>query len=283
MAKTGLVLEGGGMRGLYTAGVLDVFMERGITFDGVIGVSAGAAHASSLLSNQIGRGLRYTKKYCTDWRFMSTKSFIKTGNVVGVDFCYNQLPNVLDPYDYDTFDRNTTEFYVTCTNVESGEAEYIKINDLRTEMDYMRASASLPFVSKIVELGDKKLLDGGCTDSIPVEAFMNMGYESNVVILTRPEGFERQPESYLLTRLFYRKYPKFVNAMRYHHLRYNNTVKKISKLEKDGLAYVIRPSVDLDIGRLENDPEKIQRVYDIGRADALAQIDRLCAWLDTKR
>lgn len=283
MAKTGLVLEGGGMRGLYTAGVLDVFMEHGITFDGVIGVSAGAAHASSLLSNQKGRGLRYTKKYCTDWRFMSTKSFIKTGDVVGVDFCYNQLPNVLDPYDYDAFDKNTAEFYVTCTNVESGEAEYIKINDLRTEMNYLRASASLPFVSKTVEFGGRKLLDGGCTDSIPVEAFMKIGYENNVVILTRPEGFERKPENYLLTKLVYRKYPKFVNAMRYHHIRYNNTVKKIARLEKDGVAYVIRPSVDLDIGRLENDPEKVQRVYDIGRADALAQIDRLCAWLDTKR
>ncbi len=283
MSKVGLVLEGGGMRGMYTAGVLDAFMENGINFDGVIGVSAGAVHASSLLSNQYGRGLRYTKKYCGDWRFMSKKSLLKTGDIVGADFCYNTLPNKLDLYDYDAFDKRVSEFYVTCTNVESGKAEYIKITDLRKEMDYMRASASLPFVSKIVTVDGKKLLDGGCSDSIPVRAFMNMGYTNNVIVLTRPLGFVRPPENYRLAKLVYRKYPNFVTALRYHHLIYNNTLKKIAKLEKDGVSYVIRPSDNLNIERLETNPEKIQSVYDLGKADALSQIDKLCIWLKQKR
>lgn len=225
MSKTGLVLEGGGMRGMYTAGVLDAFMENGISFDGVIGVSAGAVHASSLLSMQNGRGLRYTKKYCCDWRFMSKKSLIKTGDIVGAEFCYNTLPNELDPYDYDAFDNRTSEFYVTCTNVESGKAEYIKITDLRKEMAYMRASVSLPFVSRIVTIDGKKLLDGGCSDSIPVNAFMNMGYKKNVIVLTRPKNFTRSPENYRLARLVYRKYPNFVNTLRYHHFIQQHTKK----------------------------------------------------------
>lgn len=277
--KTGLVLEGGGMRGLYTAGILDVFMEHGIRFDGVIGVSAGALHGSSLLSGQKGRGLRYNKKYCRDPRFMGIRSLIKTGDIVGADFCYRELPQELDIYDYDAFASCGVPFYVTCTDIETGKPVYRLITDLRKEMDWMRASASLPYVSRTVEIDGGKYLDGGCSDSIPVEAFRKMGYGRNVVILTRPSSATRKPEKKWAAKLIYHKYPEFVNALCTRHEHYNAEVKYISELESKGEVFVIRPDAVLDIGRLENDPDKIQRVYDLGVADGGRYIEKLKAWL----
>ena len=229
--KTGLVLEGGGVRGIYTAGVLDVFMEHGITFDGVIGVSAGAIHGCSYLSNQKGRSIRYYKKYCNDPRFMSFKSWIKTGDIVGADFCYRQLPDELDIYDH------------------------------------------------VVEINDKKYLDGGCTDSIPIEAFMNMGYEKNVVVLTRDAAYRKEPEMPLMSKLCYRKFPEFTNALLNRHTSYNQTVEKIMELEKEGRIFVIRPEQPLNIGRMEKDPENVQRVYDIGYADGQKYLNNMLEWL----
>ena len=278
MTKTGLVLEGGGMRGIYTAGVLDVFMERGIRFDGVIGVSAGAIHGCSYLSGQKGRGIRYYKKYCNDPRFMSFRSLIKTGNIVGVDFCYHELPDVLDPYDHEAFLGCDTEFYATCSNLETGKAEYLRVTDMREQIDIVRASATLPYVSKVVEIQGKKYLDGGCTDSVPVDAFINMGFERNVLILTRPATHVRQNEHGLMAKIRYRKYPEFVKALLSHHHRYNATKKRIAEIEADGKIFVISPAEELEIGRLEVDPEKIQAVYDIGRADGEAAIEDLLRW-----
>lgn len=277
--KTGLILEGGGVRGIYTAGILDIFMERGISFDGVIGVSAGAIHGCSYLSKQIGRGIRYYKKYSGDPRFMSIRSWLKTGDVVGADFCYHELPEQLDLYDYDEFNRSKVPFYTVCTNVETGGAEYIRINDMKTDIDYIRASASLPYFSRIVEIGGKKLLDGGCSDSIPIMQFRKMGYERNVVILTRPADYIKKPEMRHLANIVYRKYPSFVEALHSRHIVYNDTVAKINELEKSGSAFVIRPSSALDIGRLETDPVKIEAVYNIGRCDAEKTADRLAEWL----
>lgn len=276
--KTGLVLEGGGMRGIYTAGVLDVFMEEGITFDGVIGVSAGAILGCSYVSKQQGRNIRYYKKYCNDKRFMSIRNWITTGDFVGEEFCYHELPEQLEVYDYDTFRASDTKFYVTCSNVETGEAEYIHLTDMKGEIDYLRASASLPYFSKIVEIDGKKLLDGGCSDSIPVDAFRKMGYRC-VVVLTREKEYIKKPEHKQLPVLFYRKYPKFVNVLRNRHKVYNRCVRRINKMEKLGKIFVIRPSVPLTIGRMEGDAEKIQAVYDIGRADAKKQLEAMKLWL----
>lgn len=280
MAKTSLVLEGGGVRGMYTAGVLDVLMEKGISYDGVIGVSAGAIHGCSYLSNQKGRSLRYYKKYSKDPRFMGVRSLITTGNVVGVDFCYHELPDKLDIYDHDAFLSNSSEFYVTCTNVETGETEYCRITDMRMQIDYLRASASLPYLSKIVEIGNKKYLDGGCTDGIPIDAAINMGFEKIVVVLTRPSKYIRKPENSFMAKLFYGKYPAFVKAMEERHIRYNKTVEKIAELEKEGEVFVIRPEADLNISRLEKDPDEIQRVYDIGYADGKKYIGAMIEWLN---
>ena len=277
--KTGLVLEGGAMRGIYTAGVLDVFMDHGITFDGVIGVSAGALHGCSFVSGQKGRSIRYYMKYRSDKHFMSLWNLLRTGDVVGEKFCYHEIPERLDPYDYEAFLKSKTKFYAVCTNVETGKAEYLQITDMRGQVDIMRASASMPYVSRIVHYKGRKLLDGGCADSIPVEAFRKMGYEKNVVILTRNDGYVKKPENPKLAKAVYRRYPNFVRTLRRRHLVYNHTIEEIHKLEKEGSIFVIRPSVELTIGRMEKDPEMIHRVYEIGRKDAERQMAELEKWL----
>lgn len=281
--KTGLVLEGGGVRGIYTAGVLDVFMEQGISFDGVIGTSAGAVHGCSFLAGQKGRSIRYYKKYCTEPRFMSIRSWLKTGNVVETEFAYHELPEKLDPYDYDAFKKNGTPFYAVCTNVETGEAEYIPITDMLDEIDVIRASASLPYFSQIVEIGNKKYLDGGCVDAIPLEAFRKMGYERNVVILTRPEAYIKKPEMKGAANIIYRKYPKFIDCMKRRHEVYNQTVENIKALEKEGAIFVIRPEADLPASRMEHDPERVQATYDCGYNDGMKEIDNLRIWLGEQK
>lgn len=278
--KTGLVLEGGGMRGLYTAGILDVLGENKIRFDGVIGVSAGAIHGCSFLSGQYGRSIRYYKKYCADPRFMSWQSFVKTGDFVGTEFCYHELPEKLDVYDNEAFKACGVPFYAGCTNVETGQAEYLQITDMFAQVDILRASASLPYFSRIVQTQGKKLLDGGCTDSIPVEAFRRMGYERNVVILTRPEDYRKKAELQHLPGLVYRKYPAFVKALKNRHNVYNQQAARIRLLERSGSIFVIRPESTLEIGRLENDPEKVQLIYDRGRVDALAALENLRRWME---
>lgn len=279
MEKSGLVIEGGGMRGIYAAGVLDVLMEQKITFDGVIGVSAGAIHGSALVAEQPGRSIRYYKKYCADDRFMSIKSLLKTGEIVGRDFCYRELPEVLDPFDYETFDRSATKFYVTCSNLETGKAEYLEITDMHKQIDLVRASASLPYVSHIVEFDGMKLLDGGCTDSIPVKAFQKMGYTKNVVILTRDADYLKKPQNVLPARWMYRKYPKFIKALKERHQVYNQIREEICQMEQEGRIFVIRPSEELKIGRMSHDAEELQKIYDIGKRDAAMSMKSLRKWM----
>lgn len=279
MSKTGLVLEGGGVRGIYTAGVLDVFMAHGLQFDGLIGVSAGAIHGCSYLSGQQGRSVRYYRKYVGDPRFMSLRSWIRTGDLVGVDFCYHELPDRLDVYDHEAFLRNPTPFYAVCTNVETGQAEYLRITDMRGQIDVLRASASLPYCSRIVEIGGCKYLDGGCTDSIPAEAFARMGYDRSVVVLTRPADYRKSPEMTALAKLVYRKYPAFVRALENRHHMYNAQVEHLQTMADEGRVFLIRPEQALEIGRLEKNPEKVQQVYDRGCADAEQLLPALKAWL----
>ena len=277
--KTGLVLEGGGMRGMYTDGILDVFLDQELSFDGVIGVSAGAIHGSSFVSGQRGRSIRYYKKYIRDNRFISMRNLVRTGDIAEVQFCYHDLPEKLDLYDYDAFNRSKTEFYAVCSNVETGKAEYLPITDMKEQIDRMRASASLPLVSKIVKTAGLKLLDGGCTDSIPVKAFAKMGYTKDVVVLTRHKGYRKEIEGTGLTKLVYRKYPEFVKAVYRRPSVYNHTLDEIEKWEEEGKIFVIRPSVPLTIGRMEADPKKIKEVYELGRDDARRQIEDMKVFL----
>ena len=277
--RTGLVLEGGGMRGIYTAGVLDVLMENGIVFDGVIGVSAGAIHGCSMVSGQNGRSIRYYKNYYKDKRFMSFHNWLRTGDLVDEEFCYHIIPEELDPYDNEAFLKSETKFYVTCTNLETGKAEYIRMQDMFEDIDYLRASASMPYVSRLVEKDGMKLLDGGCSDSIPLSQFIKMGYNRNVVVLTRPRGYRKKPEKKGLARLVYRKFPKFVETLEKRPKVYNMTVKYIEKMERDGKVFVIRPSEPLKVGRMSHDEAEITATYETGRREARARLDELKTWL----
>ncbi len=277
--KTGLVLEGGGMRGIYTAGVLDVLMEERIHFDGVIGVSAGAIHGASFVAEQKGRNIRYYKKYCADKRFMSFHNLLKTGDLVNEQFCYHELPDLLDPFDYDTLDHSKTEFYVTCTNVESGKAEYLRMKDSRKEIDLLRASASMPYVTRIIQYEGKKLLDGGCADSIPVKAFAKMGFNRPVVVLTRDKDYIKEAQNPYIPKIFYYKYPKFAKTLQNRHLIYNWTRELIDRWEREEKIFVVRPSRVLDIGRMEKNPDELQRIYDIGVDDARNCIEKLKKFL----
>lgn len=280
--KTGLVLEGGAMRGTYTAGVLDVFMEKKLLFDGVIGVSAGAIHGASFVSNQIGRNIRYYKKYASDKRFMSVYSLFKTGDLVGKDFCYNEIPWKLDIFDNDTFKKSDVEFYVTVTNVETGRAEYIRLTDLQKEeeMEYLRASASLPLVSRIVEINGKKYLDGGIADSIPLKASENLGFKRNVVVATRTADFKKKPEKSSAAKLMYRKYPNFVNSIETRFAMYNGQKEYIAEKEKSGDVFLICPSEELKISRTDTNPDHLEEVYQTGRKDAEKAMPEIKKWLE---
>lgn len=279
--KTGIVVEGGGMRGIYGAGVLDVLLENDIKADGLIGVSAGAIHGCSFVSGQKGRSIRYNLKYSRDPRYMSMRSLIRTGDMFGMDFCYRELPETLDPFDNETFESSSTEYYVTCTDVETGQPVYHRCPSLRGDrIDWVRASASMPLASRIVELDGKKLLDGGVADSIPVMAFRKMGFKKDLVILTRPEGYRKKQNPMLpLIRRAYREYPEFVETAVSRHLVYNRELDEISRLEREGEILVIRPSRRIKISRTERRPERIEQMYRLGREDAMKAFSGIKAFM----
>lgn len=279
--KTGIVVEGGGMRGIYGAGVLDVLLENDIKADGLIGVSAGAIHGCSFVSGQKGRSIRYNLKYSRDPRYMSMRSLIRTGDMFGIDFCYRELPETLDPFDNETFESSSTEYYVTCTDVETGQPVYHRCPSLRGDrIDWVRASASMPLASRIVELDGKKLLDGGVADSIPVMAFRKMGFKKDLVILTRPEGYRKKQNPMLpLIRRAYREYPEFVETAASRHLVYNRELDEISRLEREGEILVIRPSRRIKISRTERRPERIEQMYRLGREDAMKAFSGIKAFI----
>lgn len=279
--KTGLIMEGGAMRGMFTCGVIDVMMEHGITYDGAIGVSAGAVFGCNYKSHQIGRPIRYNKKYCSDKRYVSWWSLFKTGDLYGADFCYHELPFKLDPWDQKAFEENPMEFYVTCTDVETGKPVYhLCGNGNDEDIQWMRASASMPLLSKIVEIENLKLLDGGIGDSVPLRFFESIGYNRNVVILTQPLDYIKEKNQFLpLARVMLRKYPKMMEAMADRHIRYNETIANIRKKEEAGELFVIRPPEALQIGGMEKHPEELERVYQIGRRTAEACLEKLAAYL----
>ena len=277
----GLVLEGGAMRGLFTAGVIDVLMENGVEFPAFVGVSAGAAFGCNYKSRQIGRALRYNKRFCRDPRYCSFRSLFKTGDVFGAQFCYHEVPNTLDPFDGKAFNENPVAFYLVASDVETGKPFYKRLDRADdTAYEWIRASASMPIVSRVVELDGKKFLDGGVTDSIPL-AFMERQYDRNVVVLTRPRDYQKQPASKLwLYRLTLRKYPNMLRAVRERHLMYNEQRAHVFAQEKAGKAFVICPDKPLEVGRMEHDPEQLQKAYDTGRQTALRQLGALKRFME---
>lgn len=265
--KIGLVLEGGGMRGLYTAGILDAMLDKNFQVNGIIGVSAGALFGVNYVSKQRGRSLRYNQKYASDPRYMSFKSLITTGNFVNKDFAYYELPLKLDIFDEESFSKSKTDFYATVTNVETGEPEYLKIINATIQIEELRASSSLPFCSKIVKINDKLYLDGGISDAIPVNKCFEMGYDKVIVITTRPLNYRKTKSNQLLPKIFYHRYPNFVKAINTRYQRYNDTLDQLQELEKQNKIFVIRPSKLIKINRLEKNPDKMQEIYNLGLQD----------------
>lgn len=278
--KIGLVLEGGGMRGLYTAGVLDTFIEQGIRVDGIIGVSAGALFGVDYCSGQKGRVLRYTSRFVGDDRYMSVKSLIKTGNYVGKEFAYHEVPHHLEPFDEEAYEKSGVDFYAVATNVETGEPEYLLLKNVLEQMDMLRASGSLPFVSEIVEIDGKKYLDGGIFDSIPVEKCKELGYDKIIVVLTRPLDYRKKPTNTALAKLLYRKYKKMTDRLGKRHEEYNAAIEKVIEMEKNGELFVIRPSVAITAGRTEKNPEKLKETHTLGVKDCLEALLALKKYLE---
>jgi predicted patatin/cPLA2 family phospholipase len=275
--KKGLVLEGGAMRGLFTAGIIDVMMEHGVEPDGLIGVSAGAAFGCNYKSRQPGRALRYNKRFAKDKRYCSWQSWWKTGDLYNAEFGYHVIPTQYDIFDDKAFDENPMVFYAVCTDVETGKAVYKQLTEATPlTYDWIRASASMPLASKVVELEGMKVLDGGVADSIPLEYFERIGYERNVVILTQPDGYVKEHNRLMpLMRIALRKYPKMIEAMDKRHLMYNQQLVYVYEAEQAGRALVIRPDAKLPIGHISHDPEEMQRIYDIGRETGERQIEEI--------
>lgn len=269
--KTALVLEGGAMRGMYTAGVLDSFMEQGVEFDAVIGVSAGALFGVNYLTKQIGRVIRYNKKYNSDKNYMGIRPFIKTGNIIDTEYAYSRVPLKLDPIDDETFKKSKVPFYAVITNMRTGQPEYVRIKSVVEQMDVLRASGSMPFASRPVAINGELYLDGAIADSIPFQKMLDMGYDRLVVVLTKDKGYVKKPMNRLLT-LIYKKYPNFYKALNNRHIMYNKQMEDLRALEKAGIAKVYQPVNSPKISRLESDPEKLESLYQIGRMDGLSGI-----------
>ncbi|MBR4373293.1 MAG: patatin family protein, partial [Treponema sp.] len=249
--KKGLVLEGGALRVIFSCGVLDVLMENGIDFDGMMTVSAGACFGCNFKSRQVGRAVRFNMKYASDKRYCSWRSFLKTGNLFNAEFAYHTIPEKLDIFDFDMFKENPIEFYIAATNIRTGKAEFKKFDECDERcLEFIRASAAMPLVQRIVDFDGEKYLDGGIADSIPLKKFEELGFEKNLVILTQPKDFVKKPNPLLpLIRLRYRKYPNLIQTVKNRHLVYNDETKYVFDRAKQNACFVICPSENLGISR----------------------------------
>ena len=276
--KTAFVLEGGAMRGLYSAGVLDVFMQNGISTNAIYGVSAGALFGINFKSKQMGRAIRYNLKYAHEKNYMGLYSLVTTGNIMNKEFCFDKLVNELDKFDFETYDNSPIDFFAVVTNIESGKAEYIKIKNAKNDLEALRASGSMPFVSKVVDFNGAKYLDGAMSDPIPLQKAIDDGYEKIIVVLTRPEGYKKS-KTYMPYDLFYKKYPKFVACAKKQAEKYNKTLDLIKEYENQNKIIVLRPSIDLKISRVEKDLEKLKAIHQLGVDDCNLKLDTIRSYL----
>lgn len=270
--KTGLILAGGAMRGMYTAGVLDIFLDSGIKVDGVIGISAGAVFGVNFLSRQRGRVIRYNKRFNGDRNYMGIKPLLRTGNIVDTKYAYHIVPEELDRFDDEAFKASGIPFYAGITSVETGKAELIKIDSVFEQMDVLRASASMPFVSRAVALNGQHYLDGDIADGLPYRKMFDMGYDRLIVVLTREAGYQKKPVSPGMVRMRYGRHKEFAAALLSRHERYNRSVKELLRLQKKGHVHVIAPSEPITIGRIEKDPDRLEDVYVLGLRDGRAAV-----------
>lgn len=273
--KIGLVLEGGAMRGMYTAGVLDVFLENNIVIDCAVGVSAGALFGVNYLSGQKGRVIRYNKRFNQDKNYLGIVPLLREGNIVSTKYAYEEVPRRLDPFDDENYQKSGVLFYAVITNVETGEPEYVQIKSVFNQMDTLRASGSMPFVSKPVEITGQKYLDGGISDSIPFMWISEQGCDKLIVILTRDMYYRKKPMPSALVKLYGRKYPKIAEKLLERHDNYNRSIEELLQWEKEKKAFIIRPSKPIEIGRIEKNPEKLQAVYNMGVFDGREHLVKL--------
>lgn len=284
MKQVGLVLEGGGQRGVFSSGVLDYMMERGLKVPYVIGVSAGACNAVDFVSNQIGR----TKECMIDIQqtdsYMNRKHFLKTGYLFDMDMIFDRYPNDLVPFDYETYKASDMRCVLVATDCRSGMPAYFEENDdTNRMMDACRASSSLPFVAPMVRIDGRPYLDGGLSDSVPVKRAMIDGFRHNIIVLTKVKGY-RKPDTagktYQLAKTVYPDYPYLINALEKRNRDYNKTMEYIEKLEEKGKVFVIRPEYD-GVGRVETNQEKLTSFYNHGYDYMKEHYDELLAWLET--
>jgi predicted patatin/cPLA2 family phospholipase len=281
MVDAGLVLEGGGMRGIYTAGVLEYFMEKDLYFPYVIGVSAGACFGASYLSRQKGRNRKVNIDYVTHPNYLSFQNFLKHRQLFGMDFLFDEMPNKIVPFDFETFYNSPEEFVVATTDCQTGLPLYFNKADYGKDiLTIIRASSSLPFIAPIVEYNGKSLLDGGIVDSIPLKKAESDGYKKNVVILTKEGSYIKKKSNirWLLNRS-YREYPKLIDAVLTRYEMYNKTLAHIEEQEKNGSTFVIRPSSTVKVGRIERNQSKLEHLYRLGISDAKREYARLEQWL----
>lgn len=283
MYQAGLVLEGGGMKGMYTAGVLEFFLDKGIEFSSCYGVSAGACHMCSYLSKQKKRGYQVAVDYLGQKTYCSVESLIKTGDLFGADMCYGLIPEYLNPYDYDAFENYQGKAYAVVTNIKTGKAEYMPLEDMHRDIAAVRASSSLPLVSRNVRIGDGLYLDGGISDSIPVRRSIKDGNRKNVVVMTKEEGYVREPADLAqlaMIKARYIRYPKVYELMRERHITYNTTVQYIEEMQSKNKIFVLRPKHKSDVGRVEKDIAKLDALYEEGYRDAESCYEALIEYLE---
>lgn len=267
------------MRGMYTAGVLDVFIENNIPVDIAVGVSAGALFGVNYLSGQKGRVIRYNKRFNKDKNYLGLRPLLREGNIVSTKYAYDDVPRRLDPFDDEAFKKSGVPFYAVVTDVITGEASYIQIKSVFEQMDTLRASGSMPFVSRPVELDGRKYLDGAVADSIPFRWLSKQGAEKMIVVLTRDMNYRKKPMSALAVKAYGRRYPQIAKRLSERHSQYNKSVELLSEWERQGRAFVIRPSEPVNIGKIEKDPDKLQAVYDLGVSDGMKSLKALREYL----
>lgn len=272
------------MRGLFTCGVLDVLMEKGICFDGLVGVSAGAAFGCNYKSRQAGRAIRYNLKYANDRRYCSVWSLLTTGNLFGAEFAYHRIANELDPFDNDAYEQNPMEFHLVATDVQTGRPVYKNIEHGGAYLcEWLRASASMPMASRVVHIDGYQLLDGGIADSIPLRYFQEQGYGRNVVILTQPIGYEKTPMPLMrLVKTLMHRYPALVEALAHRHEMYNRELRYVAQAQLKGNTLVVCPDEVLPIGRISHDRDKMRATYELGRRVAERRLDEILSFVNSK-
>lgn len=275
---TGLVLEGGGMRGLFTAGVLDCLLDQKIFIPYCIGVSAGACNMTGYYSGQRKRSCRVNTEFVNDKRYMSWENFIRTGSLFSEEMMFHTIPEKLLPFDYDAYEKSGCQCYAVAASCLTGKPVYLPVTDLRHDYQPVLASMSLPLISKVVRYKGDELLDGGICDPIPAKRALK-DCDRLVIVLTRQDGFVKKPESTLkLSRILYRHYPKLIRVLEQRHEIYNGQLAFVRQLEEEGRAVVIRPAAPVAIGRTEKDVAKLEALYEEGYKQAMEKIDSVRAF-----